>query len=374
MVLCTVAGLQGCNAEQPWPLWQKYAEAFMDPGGRIVDKSSNDRTTSEGMAYAMFFALVVNDRARFDKLFHWTEDNLAVGDMTARLPAWNWGKAPDGVWKILDSNSASDADVWLAYDLLEAGRLWKMERYEKMGEVMAGRIAQSEVVLVQGVGPMLLPGPQGFHPDPKTYLLNSSYMPPQVLARLALAMPTGPWNTIADSFPTLLAQGSGGGFAMDWILAGTTVRPSSTPQQLAEGKKEQVAVGSYEAIRVYLWLGMADKNTRGVQSALPELGGMGVYLKTHVIPPLKVDATGKEIDDAGTVGFSAAVIPYLLSTGRKAEAKMQMDRLTASLDPATGFYGHPAQYYDQNLALFSTGWIEQRFRFERDGRLKLKWK
>jgi endoglucanase len=74
------------------------------------------------------------------------------------------------------------------------------------------------------------------------------------------------------------------------------------------------------------------------------------------------------------VGFSAAVAPYLNALGMKAQAKLQQDRLIAAQDPATGLYGHPGEYYDENLALFSTGFIEQRFRFERDGRLHLKWK
>ena len=43
-------------------------------------------------------------------------------------------------------------------------------------------------------------------------------------------------------------------------------------------------------------------------------------------------------------------------------------------DAKSGFYGRDGLYYDQNLALFSTGWSEQRYRFEQDGRLKVKWK
>jgi len=35
--------------------------------GRVVDRSAQDRSTSEGQAYAMFFALVTNDRVQFDK-------------------------------------------------------------------------------------------------------------------------------------------------------------------------------------------------------------------------------------------------------------------------------------------------------------------
>ena len=80
---------QGCRAEQSWDLWEKYAAKFIDPQGRVIDRAAQDRTTSEGQAYAMFFALVAGDRGRFDKLLKWTEENLAGGDMTLRLPAWN---------------------------------------------------------------------------------------------------------------------------------------------------------------------------------------------------------------------------------------------------------------------------------------------
>src|SRR5579859_7929354 len=130
----------GCRTDPAWPLWESYTRNAFDPQGRIVDHSAGDRTTSEGQAYGMFFALVANDRARFDKLLSWTQDNLAGGDLTARLPAWSWGKAPDGAWKTLDQNPASDADLWMAYTLLEAGRLWHDSRYEKLGTVMASRI------------------------------------------------------------------------------------------------------------------------------------------------------------------------------------------------------------------------------------------
>ncbi len=94
---------------------------MIDSQGRVIDHSAQDRTTSEGQSYAMFFALVDNDRIRFDKLLNWTEVNLAGGDLTQRLPAWSWGKSPDGSWKILDQNPAADADLWIAYSLLEAG-------------------------------------------------------------------------------------------------------------------------------------------------------------------------------------------------------------------------------------------------------------
>src|SRR2546422_464278 len=107
----------GCSA-RVWPsLWQHYAEVFMDNQIRVIDRDAGDRATSEAQAYAMFFALVANDRQRFDGLLGWTEQNLASGDLRLHLPAWLWGRAADGTWRVLDSNSASDADVWIAYTL-----------------------------------------------------------------------------------------------------------------------------------------------------------------------------------------------------------------------------------------------------------------
>src|SRR3954468_15065256 len=82
-VLVLVCGVQcACRAEPVWPLWDTYAQRFMDDQGRVIDRNRQDLTTTEGEAYAMFFALVANDRERFDKLLEWTTDNLAQGDLT----------------------------------------------------------------------------------------------------------------------------------------------------------------------------------------------------------------------------------------------------------------------------------------------------
>ncbi len=85
-------------------------------------------------------------------------NNLAAGDLTSRLPAWLWGQNSQNNWDILDPNSASDADILIAYNLLEAGRLWGNRRYLIMGTLLLQRIAQEEVMDIPGLGQMLLPG------------------------------------------------------------------------------------------------------------------------------------------------------------------------------------------------------------------------
>jgi endoglucanase len=360
--------LSTANA-QSWPLWESYTRYLVDDQGRVIDRSAQDRTTSEGEAYAMFFALVAGDRVRFDKVLNWTEINLAGGDLTQRLPGWSWGKSPDGSWKVLDPNPASDADLWMAYSLLEAGRLWHEPRYEKLGTIVAIRIAQLEVAYVPGLGTTLLSGPVGFHPNDTTWLLNPSYMPPFILVRLSNAMPRGPWRAVLESLLPILAQGSGDGFAMDWVTAGSGIRPSPAPD-----KADALPVGSYDAIRVYLWLGISDPNTPKVRQLLASVSGMAVYMKSHATPPEVVDGSGRVLSLNAPPGFSAAVVPYLQAMGMKAQARDQMDHVAATRNPAMGLYGRTPVYYDQNLALFSTGWVEQRYHFDRDGKLTVKWR
>lgn len=181
-----------------------------------VDRDASGRTTSEGQAYAMTFSLVANDRPRFDALLGWTERNLAAGDLTLHLPAWLWGCGENDVWGVLDANSASDADVWMAYALLEAGRAWNEPPYTSLGTALANRIASSETVDIPELGVVLLPAPNGFRHE-NSVRLNASYLPLQLFIRLAQVMPDGPWRRIADRIPAVVRHSSPSGFPADWL-------------------------------------------------------------------------------------------------------------------------------------------------------------
>src|SRR5688572_10477750 len=100
-------------AELAWPAWERFKTLYLSADGRVIDASVPQHiTTSEGQSYALFFALVANDRDAFAQVLRWTHDNLSQGDLSRRLPAWQWGRAEDGTWRVLDANSASDSDLW----------------------------------------------------------------------------------------------------------------------------------------------------------------------------------------------------------------------------------------------------------------------
>jgi endo-1,4-beta-D-glucanase Y len=364
LTVCLMSIFSMSGAAQDWQsLWKSYVTGFMDGQVRVIDHDSGDRTTSEGQAYGMFFALVANDRSHFDGLLKWTETNLAAGDLSTHLPAWLWGRGADNQWSVLDHNSASDADLWMAYTLLEAGRAWKEPRYTKLGMGLAQQIATQEVVQVPGLGTMVEPGQTGFQHG-NTVRLNASYVPLQVILQLDHAMPSGPWKEVATGIPAFVSNSAPHGFVSDW-----------TDFTSDAGKAPIIpTVGSYDAIRVYLWAGMLDKATPHREDLLKSIEGMTTYLRTNDVPPAKVQPDGTVADPNGPPGFSAALLPYAAALQDAQLQSKQMSRLQASFKPQTGLYGAPAKYYDQNLALFGVGYLQQQFAFDSSGALKLKWK
>jgi endoglucanase len=351
-----------------WPLWEHYKTHFLTNDGRIVDWDAAERTTSEGQSYALFFSLIADDRATFDRILSWTDMHLAKNNLGGILPAWLWGRNANGQWCVTDANSASDSDLWIAYTLIQAGRVWGDPSYTARGRALASRIAAEEVFSPPGAGNLLAAGRSGFHPEPEVVITNPSYLPPQILAELQTESPEGPWREIANNLPELLSASIGHGYAMDWVEfrtgTGFTAAPGPTKS----------TTGSYDAIRVYLWAGMMNPQTPGRDQLLQSLSGMRLYLRNHAVPPERVAPDGSVLSERSPVAFSAAVVPFLSSVGEQSALNTQSSRMKSEFLSSTGLYGKDQRYYDQNLALFAEGWTEGRFQFSPQGQLQLRWK
>lgn len=362
MMMTTIAAaFPGVSLAAPsWPLWETYAARMVDAQGRVIDHSAGDRTTSEGQSYGLFFSLVAGDRERFDLILDWTQKHLAGGDLGSRLPAWLYGKTPGGVPSILDANPASDADLWLAYTLLEAGRIWQDKRFTDLGLRLASQISEREVKDLPGLGLMLLPGANGFAGAPGVFLLNPSYLPLQLFAALAQAQPAGPWHSIAANVPRVIQGSAPSGFALDWISyrAGTGF--------LEETTRYGKPLASYDAIRVYLWAGTLHPGTPGRWQILQALQGMGDHLRKVAFPASEILPDGAVSNARSPLGFSAAIMPFLAALDDKPALARQRLRIRQQFES-----GGASRYYDICLGLFALAWAEGRYRFDAKGMLIL---
>ncbi|MFT9257024.1 MAG: cellulose synthase complex periplasmic endoglucanase BcsZ [Acetobacter sp.] len=335
-----------------WPLWEQFRQDYISADGRVIDRSDPRQiTTSEGQAYALFFSLVANDRQTFDRVETWTRNNLM--GQGATLPAWLWGHdAKAKTWAVLDSNSASDADLWLAWTLLEAGRLWKRPDYITTGKTILTQVVQKETALIPDVGRVLLPGPQGFTGE-GTWRLNPSYLPPFMVPRFASLDPA--WKELGKTNLRLLQETAPRGFAPDWVNwdagKGWRLQASASPD------------GSYDAIRVYLWVGMMSSRDPNAKKLIKNFKPFADMVEQNGAPPEHVAVVTGQARGQGNVGFVSAVLPLMQDSAvlPALRTRVQQTQLGDS------------QYYSYVLTLFGTGWDTYRFRFDAQGHLVSDW-
>lgn len=353
-VVATAAAQPSCEPAREWPEWEHTKASLISDAGRVIDASDPRQiTTSEGQSYALFMALVNNEPRLFRELLQWTQRHLAEGSLDHHLPAWLWGRQPSGEWGVLDNNSAADSDLWLAYTLLEAGRLWQEFEYTRLAHAMLRQIAEQEIAVLPGLGTVLLPAPAGFVHD-QTWRLNPSYLPPQLVARVSEALPRKPWLALNEDAASFLERSSPFGIAPDWI---------SWHEGEVLALSEEEAVGSYDAIRVYLWVGMMDNDATANGPLQAHFADIANFVDAQGRVAEHIQSDAQQHWGVGPPGFSAALLPLLgdTDTGTRLRQHIAESRFEA------------LGYYNQMLWLFGMGWTENRFRFDANGKLIPLW-
>ncbi|MDV3469625.1 cellulose synthase complex periplasmic endoglucanase BcsZ [Stenotrophomonas sp. C3(2023)] len=338
-----------------WREWSSFVQRNIDESGRVIDFFNTDlRSTSESQSYGLFFALVANDQVLFGRILAWTRQNLSAGRADINLPAWLWGKAADGSWRVLDPNTASDGELWIAYALLEAGRLWNRPGFTAAGKDILALMRKAEIVDLPGFGTMLLPGVQGFVKEER-WTLNPSYLPLFVLRRFAMVDAKGPWRRLIERSVVLMEQSAPNGFAPDWV---------AWNGRAFVADPDKGSTGSYDAIRCYLWAGMIHPADPLRARMLQALSGPLSMLRAQGRLAEKVDVKQGVGTGTAPVGFSAALLPYLSAAGEPTLLRNELARIPADAD---------LNYYDRVLILYGKGWHDGRYRFSADGRLQPAW-
>ncbi len=86
-------------------------------------------------------------------------------------------------------------------------------------------------------------------------------------------------------------------------------------------------LASFDAIRVYLWLGIADPKTPGLKRCRWRIfRGWRTYLSKQSVPPLTVDSFGSVKESPRPLAFSAALFPRHLQALNRMERPNRVRR------------------------------------------------
>lgn len=161
------------------------------------------RGTSEGQSYIMLHALFNNDIDTFKKAWAWTKNNIQRTDNM--LFAWEFEYEPrKNEVKILDKNSATDADTDIAYSLLLAGEKWNDEILKREGEKIVASIWDNETALIRGKR-HITAGNWAENKD--AVIINPSYFSPYAYSLFSKYDNKHNWKELTQSMYTELIQG-----------------------------------------------------------------------------------------------------------------------------------------------------------------------
>ena len=150
------------------------------------------------------------------------------------------------------------------------------------------------------------------------------------------------------------AGGRPRGIVPDWVRLDAQGRIDFDPAG--------TALGAYDAIRAYLWLGLLDPADPERDSLLRHFQPMARAIERLGRPPERIDArSGRALASESPGAFSAAVAPWLETAAPRA-APRQWQR-------AVRLAPQDDEYYGRALQLFAQGWREGRLRFDADGEL-----
>ena len=350
--------------------WAVYREQFIQEDGRVIDYEAQDRSVSEGQAYAMLRAVLMNDERTFVLTLDWAEKNLqrlgADGKRIDNLWAWKWGQKEGGKWEPIDFNFASDADIDAATALILAYRRWHRPEYLDLALIKLQDIWQYSTVVVGANGKVkdngksglfqlstryLLPGPvEAFVPSSSTIHLNPSYFAPYAFRLFAQVDSNHDWLSLVKSSYEVLeksAETSVVGLPSDWIALETKTGdfqplPPESPIK---------SVYSFDAYRVW-WRIAWDAAWFDAPEAQQYLTTATKHLQqlweSSAFIPARIDLQGQATVKYDATSQYAMLYPaFRLIKPELAEQMLQKKILPQYHQ---GVWDDKSAYYTQNLA------------------------
>lgn len=338
--------------------WKYYKKTFISNDGRIIDFQRGSVTTSEGQAYAMRRAVMMDDKKTFDKVYDWTKNNLQ--HKHDKLFAWLWGptKAPNPgnisgsiQYGIIDQNGATDAGVEIAIDLILASKIWKQESYMKDALAILDDIWNKETIVIRGERILVAGINQKLG---KNVEVNPSYFMPYGFRIFAEVDEKHNWQTIVNSSYKLT------NICIDNIESG--LPPDSfyinklTGDIIFDPEKSDF---SYDAVRVFYRFFvdyLLTKDSRA-EKLLSKSKIFIVNWRRDGFFFTNYKQNGKLKDYNEPIGSIALLLPVIKYYDKNTAEDIYRRKILSQYH-FKGYWEDPLNYYAQNLVWFGV-WLYQ---------------
>ncbi|HEX8976661.1 MAG TPA: glycosyl hydrolase family 8, partial [Solirubrobacteraceae bacterium] len=316
---------------------QRFLERYVQ-SGRVVRLDQGGDTVSEGQAYALLVSVALHDQQHFAAVWQWTQSHL---------------ERPDGLLashlvggRIVDRNSAADADLDAARALAIAASRFQDPAYARAARTMARSILARET-LATPRGRVLLAGSWAA----PTRAVDPSYFSPAADATLASIDPAQAhqWAALeAGDRAALASVVHGNRLPPDWArLTGSgTLDPVGPPSRPAQTPRY-----SFDAARVPVRYASAcstaDRSlAAGLWPTLAQAGSPPPYSLTLTGGALATDS-----HPVAAVSVAAAASAY----GRSAEALRLLGQADNLDHRFPTYYG--AAWDALGRIMLSTDWL-----------------
>lgn len=326
-----------------------YKQSFMSKDGRIIDPDKDNITTSEGQSYMLIRSLVMNDKRTFDLVYAWTKNNLQRED---KLFSWLWGKNKNEEYKIIDDNSATDADVYTACALLLAYEIWGSHKYLNEAIPIIHSIWDKETRTI-GNHLVLMPGVAQTYS--KKIEVNPSYFSPFAFRFFQKYDNLHDWSSLIDSSYYYLSKVTAmtdTGLPPNWFLIVNSQEEGSDEGQIILENSPRSDF-SYDSIRVFLRLYL-DYIESGEKRALPILKKskflVNQWKKTKNFY-VDYQKNGQLRDKEKFTGSIAVLVPVIAIYDKNSALKIYKSEVEPHfLDEE--YWKSKNSYYSKNLSWF----------------------
>ena len=181
-------------------LWDGYKTNYMSASGYVQDPLRGGLVTSEAQSYALLQAAWLRDRDTFDRVRGWTNRHMRRDD---GLYSWLWDPRDGG--RLVDRNTATDADVDIAFALTMASVAFDNAGYAREARALVQSIRREAT----------LPLSNGWFPSAGNWargdrITNLSYFAPYAYEYFERLDPGVGWRQAIDIGYGLLDQATEG--------------------------------------------------------------------------------------------------------------------------------------------------------------------